>query len=735
VAAILRTLGAAAILGVALPAAAQQGGVLADTAKHAPAPQGPVVVTPATDQARGVDAEIRTALFDLVSNKPLAALSRLQWLSAGHSVALTDKSEAGERSREDLLFLLAESYYRMGLSISFRVSAQQLLLMAPQGRYAPLIQMQLMLDAYRRGDYATARAMAAKMPATPDAALADFVGGLAAYQTGDYAGARAGLAKVIAGGDPAYLPYAKYMDALATMAGDTTRAAAALSSIAPLAANSPSTFADQVRLTASQLAYQNGRFDSAARIAAQVPSTSGLAPDAQLARAWALYRAGRLDSAAALFGDFATRYPYLPGRDEARLMHGQILLEQHQPAAAESYFGTVGDSLGAEIAAMQKMNAAMKEAAQALVAARTAGAMYARAAATGKSLMLAPDAGAEGAVLVAAFSGTPAPAHPDTMAPRALTIGTLQTRFDSMAPPLPAGVPRRLFYSPITNPRAFDSAGAGAQNLLGSDLLDAVARYRLQNATQDHVMRVLALRNLQALITEGNANLTEMNKQIAMTQDSVAKMGGVLANARGKVHDALATQAAATQKAAALNVQKLDSVKASLGMAASPVDADILTIERSTAQIYQQMAEFVAARADSAVGRHPAYALRDSLVVRLARAKTLSAQGQQLLAANGALVTAELARVEAGESDEMRAARQQLAAADQQRAAAEQQMIALVDGELRGRAAQLVDALKHSREAADYGSASAAFFNVIEQKAAGASGASGGSAPAPAPER
>ena len=84
---ILRALGAAAILGVAMPIAAQQP-VLADTAKHTPPPTGPVIVTPAADQPRGVDAEIRTALFDLVNNKPLAALSRLEWLAAGHGTAL-----------------------------------------------------------------------------------------------------------------------------------------------------------------------------------------------------------------------------------------------------------------------------------------------------------------------------------------------------------------------------------------------------------------------------------------------------------------------------------------------------------------------------------------------------------------------------------------------------------------------------------------------------------------------
>ena len=72
-------------------------------------------------------------------------------------------------------------------------------------------------------------------------------------------------------------------------------------------------------------------------------------------------------------------------------------------------------------------------------------------------------------------------------------------------------------------------------------------------------------------------------------------------------------------------------------------------------------------------------------------------------------------------------------------------MVSLLDGELRARAAQMVESLKRSREAADYGSASAAFFVAIEAKAAQAgrgavvartrAGASAMTAPPPSPAR
>ena len=725
---------AALLAAAALPAAAQVAPVMADTAKHAPAPArtGPVVVTPTADQAAGIDAEVRAALFDLVADRPLTALSRLEWLAKSPAM-LRGAPAAGQRAREDMFFLLAESYYRLGLSASFRGAAKELLAMAPAGRYAGLVQMQLVLDAYRRGDFAGAKAQAAKVTGAPDAALFDFVAGLAAFQTGDIASARASFSKVAAGGNPAYAPYGAFMDALAGAQGDPAKADAALSIVAPLAAGATGAFADQAWLTAAQLAFQAGRFDSAAACAARVSAAGGFAPDAQLARAWALYRGAKYDEAAALFGDFATRWPQLPGRDEARLMHGQILLEQHHAAEAGSYFSSVGDSLAAELASLQaRMNAAMAQAARALVAARAAGAAYVTDASQGRSLRLARGAGAEDAVVVAAFGGAAAPARADSAAPQPVTVADVQARLAAMTPPLAADIPQRPLYAGPSTPKAYPPFAAGDEALLAADLADAVARYRLQEAATDHAMHLVALRNLQLLITEGTANLADQNKQIAFTEDSVAKMTVKLASVRNDLRLAILTQATATAKAATNNVAKLDSLRTALGSALSPMDADILATEMQTAVTYRRIAQMVAARTDSAISKHPAYQLRDSLQLRLVRAHGSAAQGQQVLEANRALVAVELARLSTAPSDRMVAAQQRLDAADQQRAAAESRMVSLLDGELRARAAQMVEALKKSREAADYGSASAAFFVAIEAKASADAGAP---APTPAPER
>jgi len=690
-------------------------------------------VVPAPDQSRGVDAELRAALFDIVSDRPLTALSRLQWL-ASSTTALSAKPAEGQRTREDLLFLLAESYYRLGLSVSFRTTAQQLLKLAPAGRYVPIVQLQLMLDAYRRGDYAAAHTLASKTADSPDPALTQFVAGLAFYQMGEFKNAREQFARIIAAGNQAYLPYARYMDVLASMGGDPARAGMAFDSLQSLVTSSSGPFGDQVKLAAAQLAFQGGQYQAAADVAAQVSPDGGLLPEAVLARAWALYRAGQADSSAALFSQYAGTWPLLPGRDESRLMHGQILLEQKQAAAAGDQFAQTSDSLGAEIAAIQsRMNAVLAQASRALVTARSAGAAYLRDAESGKAIDLAPDAGAEGSVLVTAFGGVPAPLFPDSAAPGVVTFKGVQGRFAAMEPALPADVPQRIFYLPASSPKAYPQFVESDQALLAADLAAATAQYRLRLALGDRAMRIAALRNFQRLIVEGNANLVEMNKQIAETQDSLDRMSKRLVTARQILREAMERQTALTAKMARLNIAKLDSLKHSLGSTADSSDLDVIDSEIATANLYLQLADTVRFGADTTIKRHPVFVLRDSLASRVVQARALSVQGQQILVVNAALVTVELARLEGSESEPTRVARQELSAAEQRRAAAEAQMVSLLDGELRARAAQMVESLKRSREAADYGSASAAFFVAIEAKAA--QGGAAPSAPAPAPEQ
>jgi len=107
-------------------------------------------------------------------------------------------------------------------------------------------------------------------------------------------------------------------------------------------------------------------------------------------------------------------------------------------------------------------------------------------------------------------------------------------------------------------------------------------------------------------------------------------------------------------------------------------------------------------------------ALHDSIMARLARARALHDTTVRVLATDDSVVARELASLRGVESDQVHAMRAALATAEAARAAAETQMIALVDGELRARAASQLASLEHDKEAADYGSASASFFRAME---------------------
>ena len=103
-------LGAASALVGAGVASAQ---VPSDTAQR-PTPvdtaRRDTVVTPRPDQARGVDAELRVALYDIATDRALVALNRLEFLRSS-PIALTGDSvsRAAVNRRQDLLFLLAQT--------------------------------------------------------------------------------------------------------------------------------------------------------------------------------------------------------------------------------------------------------------------------------------------------------------------------------------------------------------------------------------------------------------------------------------------------------------------------------------------------------------------------------------------------------------------------------------------------------------------------------------------------
>ena len=724
----MRTLPAFAAVILVLPLVAQQP---TGTPPPPPAPppaapasvvkSPPVALTPvqpAPDQARGLDAELRMALFEVTMDHPLSALDRLEWLRSSRDAG-SGAVEPGMRAQEDLLFLLAESYYRLGMRDAFRKTAASLDSVAPSGRYAGVIASQRMLDAYSRGDYARVRTLASAKTAG-DRGLIALVTGLAAVQNRDFGAAHTAFAQAQqAGGD--FALYAQYMDALATAAGDSTKRASALATLQALSENNRGAFAEQVRLSAAQTALGAGQYDAAASLADGVPETSGAGAQALLTKAWALYRGGNAAGAATAFREFANRYPYLPSRDEARLMAGQILLESGKSDSAEKYFQGVADSIGGELAALQARAAtAMNDASRALVTARVAGSVLVANATPGKVIVLPDDAGAENRLIAAAFAGSEDAANASSTLALSSNVG-VAARVDSTAG---AGFPTRVVFAPRPDAKVPASYADRTQAVLATDIRLALASFRLQEDIDAQKTKIAALENLQKLIFEGDSGLAENARQIAATQDSLEHMKGVLENTRDKVRATLRKQITATREVSAENIRLLDSTKASLGANAKGPEIDALTMEQQTARVYSAIADDVERGLEAALDHHPAFVLRDSLVARLVHAHALHDTTAAVLRDDSLVVANELGVQRGKESNAVIAMRAEVGTATSQRAAAEGALVALVDEELRARATGLVAQLSHDREAADYATASAAFFRAMDASAAASGGAS-----------
>jgi len=431
-----------ALAPVALAAQTTAGAVRppADTgARRAAVP----AVAPTADQARGVDAEVRVALFDLLNGQNVPAVSRLQYLQSSPTALGGAAASGALRGREEVLFLLAEGYYRLGADAGFRTTADALLADNGAARYAPILREQLLLEAYRGGDFARATQIAKTMTGTTSQGLGALVSGLAAYQTGDFAGARTQFAAAQQGNNATYAGYARYMDALAQLRADTAQTAPALAALQQVASSAQGEFADQVRLTAAQLAYEGEQYAQAATLAGAIAPTSGLGAQALFTRAWALYKSNQLAPAGEAFAQFAQTFPQLPERDESRLMSAQVALQLGRTDEAARIFRAVADSAASEATAMQARTAAtMADAAKALVTARAAGLLFVTDPANGKTVALNETAGADRSALATAVSDT-VQVQSEVGAPEIVSLTDVSQRYTSLGA-VASAVPQRV---------------------------------------------------------------------------------------------------------------------------------------------------------------------------------------------------------------------------------------------------------------------------------------------------
>lgn len=722
-------------------------------------------ITPPADQARGVDAEVRAALFDLMSDRWIPALDRLQWLNSS-PVAFTDSlARTDLRGREDMLFLLSQAYYRLGLSEPFRAAAQPLTQSGTQGRYTALLQSQLLMDAYRRREHARAMELSRTIAAAPAASpavrgLASLVAGLSAYETGDYATARTSFASAQQAGAP-YGDFASYMDALTMLRTDTAQIAPALAALQQLASRASGTFADQVRLTAAQLAYEAERFEEAATIAGQISPQSGLSAQGTFTRAWALYKADRLQEAADAFGQFAARHPELPEHEEASLMAAQAMLELERTAEAGTRFQQIADSVELQVSWLRSRPAgALTDAARRLVQDRAAGLLFMGDPSIGKTVVLNDAEGIDWSVFARGTGVDSAAFLPQASAPTVMGLDVVSARIDSVlaqevplesaGPPSPGVLPgampaatpvamtgavpvaaRRLFFTNVSAGANRANYVRSSQSLYEADVALALVRWRLSEAEDAEARRMALLEALRASLDAENFERT-LN-ELAAARDTLADIAAQLDLTAEWVRRMFAAQLELTRMLATENQRMVDSVRTNLSSALVTDEARALEYESATAQTYQRIANILEGQIEGAIARHPAFALRDSASRRAEAIAALVEDARNALAMARQAIDDELARLRAGGSERLIALRGQLAAAEQRRSAAESQLVSVVSAELDARASELMATLERGSEAAEFGAATASFFQVLEAQRAAAGTSDGASSTSPAP--
>jgi cellulose synthase operon protein C len=696
---------------------------------------------PLLDAARAADAEIRVALFELMNNRPAAALDRLRVITpAPGSVG----SAGTWRGDEDRRFLMAESFYRLGMDDSMRVAAQAVLAGPGAARFGAVLRTQLLFGAYRSGDLAQAYAIAKASSRDDRSPLSALLAGLVAYQNGDTVLARTSFASAqqLAGPGGPYADYARYMSALSAARSDTAHPTTALHAFEAALTTANGETLNQLTLAGAQSAAEAGQYDRAAASAAAVEASSGSDAEARATRAWALTRGGHPDQAAAIFDELADRYPQLPGREDNRLMAAQSALEQDKLAESEGAFLSAVDSASTEAQRISLWSATPHAAARALVASRAADVLLLPDVVFGKTLAFPDSAGGGTDALRAVVSDAATTAPPSFAPPSLVTINSLTARVDSAAAAAPGGglslVDRDVLRRAAFTREPDGAAGAAARadlihevsELHNADISVVLANEDILAQRGNVALQLLLLRRARQQIELAGDSLGPMFTRMSAAEDSLARVTQHVDVAGLLLHRLFAPQFSDMRKISADNIRQIDSVRRSMGSYAAPGDLAVLDREAATAADYGRLADVIERGLNQVIANHPAFALRDSIRLRGERTRQLIVQTQRAVTTGEAAVDEQMARVSEGGSSTRASLRSTLNAA----AAAQEQAVSVltmaVERDLTMRAGVLAAAARRDQEAAEFGAAGASFFRQLAS-ANGAAGATAAGDPAP----
>ncbi len=732
----------ASALGVAHPAAAQGTPPPAPPSAAAPIAVRPdTALVPELDAARAADAEIRVALFELMNNRPAAALDRLRVITAPPGSVGGTGTWRGDQDRR---FLMAESFYRLGMDDSMRVAAQAVLAGPGAARFGAVLRTQLLFAAYRSGDLAQAYTIAKAASRDDRSPLSALLAGLVAYQNGDTALARTSFAsaqQLATSGGP-YADYARYMSALTAARSDTAHPTTALHAFEAAVTTANGEALNQLTVAGAQSAVEAGQYDRAAASAAAVEASSGSDAEARATRAWALTRGGHPDQAATVFNDLADRYPQLPGREDNRLMAAQSALEQNKPTESQGEFLSAVDSASTEAQRIAQWSATPNAAARALVSARAADVLLLPDVVLGKTLAFPDSAGGGTDALRAVVSDAPTAAPPAFAPPSLVTINSLTSRVDSAAAGAPGGglslVDRDVLRRAAFTREPAGPAGADARadlirdvnELHNADISVVLANEDIRAQRGNVALQLLLLRRARQQIELAGDSLGPMFTRMSAAEDSLARITQHVDVAGVLLHRLFAPQFSDMRKLSSDNIRQIDSVRRSMGAYAAPGDLAVLDREAATAADYGRIADMIERGLNQVIANHPAFALRDSIRLRGERTRQLIVQTQRAVTTGEAAVDEQMARVSEGGSSTRASLRSTLNAA----AAAQEQAVgvltAAVEHDLTVRAGVLAADARRDQEAAEFGAAGASFFRQL----ASADAASGGTAagdPAP----
>jgi hypothetical protein len=234
---------------------------------------------------------------------------------------------------------------------------------------------------------------------------------------------------------------------------------------------------------------------------------------------------------------------------------------------------------------------------------------------------------------------------------------------------------------------------------MAADLDAAVTSQRLRLATRNATLRLMQIRGLQQAMKGRGDTVAKLVARVDTTDTRLRGLLASIDSTESHLRMTLVTEVRNVQGGPAYVLSvRADSLRQH-GLIPPGVDVEAL----------------VAARTDSMLNALPLFLLRDSVRTRLGIVRQQLADSHEAIQAADVLFSAAETGQLTDTSGALNKLRSAKAAAMSRRSEAEAGLIAAVSTELTARASELLTLLQHDLQAAEFGTATAAFFNAIDQ--------------------